>query len=395
MAPEAFEPPLGFPADVWSLACVLVELVTGVRPWHDLQMQQIMMAVAVRRKTPDVPDNIPAAETIRRCFKAVADRPTAAELAVALQEAQDPWPELEPEPEAERPNESRVELEPEPEAMTEQLTAPTPARSNVIGALTAAPTPRQPTDAALMIHPLLDSSGPESEPQPEPEPEAIDLKLCWKAGLSFEDEMIWGYPTGMCKHCGYSTRSHYCNEAERVRAAADVETAFTNGAVFYIRECSIEAFVGGWVKKGVVREGTEDEMYLDGGRGALEDTICVKQSDRGGQATIEPGSKLFSSGGGGWYMVLRETEERYSRHFASNGAGGPVRQGCASPYVLPVVGWRSFGGGGGDTGIPPKLIYPGGFFIRECSKEQFVGHWMNTGLEVKKSIYIHETQQAR
>ena len=46
---------------------------------------QIMMAVAVRKRVPDVSDSVPAAETVRRCFafdpKA---RPTASELADAF-----------------------------------------------------------------------------------------------------------------------------------------------------------------------------------------------------------------------------------------------------------------------------------------------------------------------
>ena len=86
MAPEAFEPPLGPAADVWSLACVLLELTTGVRPWGGLQMQQIMWSV-MRRNVPKVPDTMVAAVVLRRCFAfAAADRPTAAELAVALEE---------------------------------------------------------------------------------------------------------------------------------------------------------------------------------------------------------------------------------------------------------------------------------------------------------------------
>ena len=87
MAPEAFDPPLGPPADVWSLACVLLELSTGVQPWHRLQMQQIITAVLIRKKTPDVPDATAAAVVLRRCFAfAAADRPTAGELAEALEE---------------------------------------------------------------------------------------------------------------------------------------------------------------------------------------------------------------------------------------------------------------------------------------------------------------------
>ena len=48
-------------------------------------MQQIVTAVLVRKRVPDVPDLAPAAETIRRCFAfEPCDRPTASELAEAL-----------------------------------------------------------------------------------------------------------------------------------------------------------------------------------------------------------------------------------------------------------------------------------------------------------------------
>jgi hypothetical protein len=87
MAPEALEPPFGVEADVWSMACLLVEMHTGQAPWGQMQMQQIVTAVLVRRRTPDVPVTIPAAETIQKCFAfAPRDRPTAGALAAALSE---------------------------------------------------------------------------------------------------------------------------------------------------------------------------------------------------------------------------------------------------------------------------------------------------------------------
>ena len=50
MAPEAFEPQafaegIGKHTDVWALACVILEMRTGQRPWADMQVQQISRTV--------------------------------------------------------------------------------------------------------------------------------------------------------------------------------------------------------------------------------------------------------------------------------------------------------------------------------------------------------------
>ena len=91
MAPEAFEPPLGVEADVWSMGCVVLQMCTGVAPWDSMPMQQIITAVLVRQRAPEVPDTVPAADRVRQCFAFdAAGRPTAVEMAAALQ------PELAP-----------------------------------------------------------------------------------------------------------------------------------------------------------------------------------------------------------------------------------------------------------------------------------------------------------
>jgi hypothetical protein len=85
MAPEAFEPPFGAEVDVWSMGCLIVEMSTGSPPWAELNMQQIMMAVAMLKRVPDVPDTVPAAETVRQCFAFdPKERPTASALADAF-----------------------------------------------------------------------------------------------------------------------------------------------------------------------------------------------------------------------------------------------------------------------------------------------------------------------
>lgn len=85
MAPEALEPPFGVEADIWSMGSLLVEMHTGKAPWASMQMQQIVAAVLLRKRTPDVPETMPAAEIVRACFCfAPRDRPTAGALAAAL-----------------------------------------------------------------------------------------------------------------------------------------------------------------------------------------------------------------------------------------------------------------------------------------------------------------------
>ena len=48
MAPEVVtQKGYGRSADIWSLGCVVVEMVTGKRPWHDMDnMHQIMFKVS-------------------------------------------------------------------------------------------------------------------------------------------------------------------------------------------------------------------------------------------------------------------------------------------------------------------------------------------------------------
>ena len=90
MAPEAFEPQafaegIGRHTDVWALACVIVEMRTGQRPWVDMQMQQISRAVCDQQRTPQVPEDAPAAALLRQCFeRRPTQRPTAADLAHAF-----------------------------------------------------------------------------------------------------------------------------------------------------------------------------------------------------------------------------------------------------------------------------------------------------------------------
>lgn len=63
MAPEVFtRNPVeghGRAADIWSVGCVVLEMLTGRQPWQDLDNPyQIMFRVGMG-ETPDVPDELP------------------------------------------------------------------------------------------------------------------------------------------------------------------------------------------------------------------------------------------------------------------------------------------------------------------------------------------------
>jgi len=82
MAPEAFsEGAVGRPVDIWAMACVDVEMHSGLMPWAGMRMEQIITAVHIDKRAPAVPETAPAAKLLRRCFAtAPADRPSAAEM---------------------------------------------------------------------------------------------------------------------------------------------------------------------------------------------------------------------------------------------------------------------------------------------------------------------------
>jgi len=62
MAPEIFTKNTveghGRASDIWSIGCVALEMLTGRRPWHDMDNSyQIMFRVGMG-ETPEIPENI-------------------------------------------------------------------------------------------------------------------------------------------------------------------------------------------------------------------------------------------------------------------------------------------------------------------------------------------------
>ena len=75
--------------DMWAFACVVVELLTGFPPWRGKQPMEIMMTVAGKRQSPQMPAEARGrlAEVLRRCFSHdQSARPTAQEGLSAISE---------------------------------------------------------------------------------------------------------------------------------------------------------------------------------------------------------------------------------------------------------------------------------------------------------------------
>ncbi|KAJ8080061.1 mitogen-activated protein kinase kinase kinase [Marasmius tenuissimus] len=89
MAPEVLSPPKnGYDCkvDIWSLGCMILEMLTGTRPWSGVTNIPVMIMVSRDRTPPPVPEGVVLSELAddflrRKCFAGDPDeRPTAVEL---------------------------------------------------------------------------------------------------------------------------------------------------------------------------------------------------------------------------------------------------------------------------------------------------------------------------
>eukprot|EP00050_Salpingoeca_kvevrii_P018682 m.77082 g.77082 ORF g.77082 m.77082 type:complete len:1459 (-) comp8130_c0_seq1:661-5037(-) len=85
MAPEVINSERGysFPADIWSVGCTVIEMATGLPPFHDCLPQAAMFKVGRDRKHPDFPPNmsVEAINFLESCFRPEPeDRPTSHKL---------------------------------------------------------------------------------------------------------------------------------------------------------------------------------------------------------------------------------------------------------------------------------------------------------------------------
>ncbi|XP_024528466.1 mitogen-activated protein kinase kinase kinase 1a [Selaginella moellendorffii] len=84
MAPEVINPKktAGFPADIWSLGCTVLEMATGKPPFSDWEWNTVFFRVG-RGALPEIPDSIQgdARDFILECLQAdPSKRPTASKL---------------------------------------------------------------------------------------------------------------------------------------------------------------------------------------------------------------------------------------------------------------------------------------------------------------------------
>lgn len=94
MAPEAWDPKsmggMSTKTDMWSLACVIIELYSGVPPWCGLEVEEISGNVKDRMNVPRLPRGLPPvlADAVRRCLSFdPQDRPQAREMLAVFMDA--------------------------------------------------------------------------------------------------------------------------------------------------------------------------------------------------------------------------------------------------------------------------------------------------------------------
>ncbi|XP_071480035.1 mitogen-activated protein kinase kinase kinase 4-like [Diadema antillarum] len=66
----------GRQADIWSLGCVVIEMVTGKRPWHDYDHEYTIMYKVGEGAIPNIPENMSAEgqDFLKHCLKHEANR---------------------------------------------------------------------------------------------------------------------------------------------------------------------------------------------------------------------------------------------------------------------------------------------------------------------------------
>ncbi|KAF2309397.1 hypothetical protein GH714_001924 [Hevea brasiliensis] len=71
MSPESVKLVEISPAlDIWSLGCIVIEIITGKPPWHELDVEDILVRLAFEGSSPEIPENMSkkGKDFLRMCF---------------------------------------------------------------------------------------------------------------------------------------------------------------------------------------------------------------------------------------------------------------------------------------------------------------------------------------
>lgn len=92
MAPEQWgadvRGPVSYETDCWGFGCSIIEMLTGVSPWHGKSAVEIYDAVVLRHEKPKIPSGLPRAveSVIKGCFEYdFRKRPSFADIHFAFQ----------------------------------------------------------------------------------------------------------------------------------------------------------------------------------------------------------------------------------------------------------------------------------------------------------------------
>ncbi|KAG1363959.1 E3 ubiquitin-protein ligase KEG [Cocos nucifera] len=96
MAPEQWQPkvrgPLSFETDSWGFGCSILEMLSGIQPWHGKSPDEIYHLVVIKKEKPDIPSGLPpqVENVLYGCFEYdLRNRPLISDILHAFQSCKD------------------------------------------------------------------------------------------------------------------------------------------------------------------------------------------------------------------------------------------------------------------------------------------------------------------